>query len=168
VDRVDSLVDEVRDELTGRGRDLSGRHGDAQAPRPSRGRPRAQEHWITRIDAHQHLWDLAWGRYDWPTAADGPIHRTFTAQELAPELEQASIGPTVMVQVTDSLADTDAMLEVASQRPWVAGVVGSLPLADRAAAERELEVRSGRLCGMRHLIHREPDRIPTTSRTCPS
>ena len=32
-----------------------------------------------RVDGHQHFWDLASGRYDWPTASDGPIFPTETA-----------------------------------------------------------------------------------------
>jgi L-fuconolactonase len=110
-----------------------------------------------RVDAHHHFWDLESGLYAWPTAAEGPIHRTFAPEDLAPELLAAGIDATVVVQATDSLADTDAMLAAASGNPWIAGVVGWLPLADRAAAERELDVRDGSLCGVRHLIHWEAD-----------
>ena len=110
-----------------------------------------------RIDAHQHFWDLASGRYDWPTAMEGPIFRTFGPGDLAPELAASAIDATVLVQTTDSLADTDAMLAVASESPFVGGVVGWVPLRDPAVAERELGARAGRLCGVRHLIHREAD-----------
>ena len=109
------------------------------------------------VDAHHHFWDLETGLYGWPTAAEGPIHRTFAPEDLAPELSEARIDATVVVQATDSLADTDAMLAAASRTPWIAGVVGWLPLADRAAAERELDARRGALCGVRHLIHWEAD-----------
>jgi L-fuconolactonase len=110
-----------------------------------------------RVDAHQHFWDLGSGGYSWPTAAEAAIHRTFRPEDLAPELRSAGIDATVVVQATDSLADTDAMLDVAVRHPWIAGVVGWLPLADRPAAERELDARRGRLCGVRHLIHWEAD-----------
>jgi L-fuconolactonase len=110
-----------------------------------------------RVDAHHHLWDLSTGMYSWPTPAETAIHRTFTADELAPELEAAGVDATVVVQATDSLADTDAMLVAAEGHPWIAGVVGWLPLADRACAARELDRRRGRLCGVRHLIHWERD-----------
>ena len=110
-----------------------------------------------RVDAHQHFWDLASGRYVWPTPADGPIFRTFGPTDLAPELASAGIDRTVLVQTTDSLADTDSMLEVADQHAFVAGVVGWVPLDDVARTEAELDARAGRLCGIRHLIHREAD-----------
>ena len=108
----------------------------------------------SRIDAHHHLWDLQSGLYAWPTPADAPIYRTFTAEELAPELIAAGIDATVIVQATDSLADTDAMIAAAKRHDWIAGVVGWLPLADVGMAERALDVRP-RLCGVRHLIHWE-------------
>ncbi len=110
-----------------------------------------------RIDAHQHFWDLASGRYDWPTPAEGPIFRSFGPEALAPELAAAGIARTVLVQTTDSLADTDSMLEVASRHPFVAGVVGWVPLTDRVAAEEALDARASRICGVRHLVHREAD-----------
>jgi L-fuconolactonase len=110
-----------------------------------------------QVDAHHHFWDLESGLYAWPTAAEAAIHRTFSPDELAPELRTAGIDATVVVQATDSLADTDVMLDAASRHRWIAGVVGWLPLADRSAAERELEARRERLCGVRHLIHWEAD-----------
>ncbi|HEX5147830.1 MAG TPA: amidohydrolase family protein [Candidatus Limnocylindrales bacterium] len=110
-----------------------------------------------RVDAHQHFWNLESGLYAWPTAAEPAIHRTFTPDDLAPEVHATGIDATVVVQATDSLADTDAMIAAAGAHAWVAGVVGWLPLADRAASEEALEARAGRLCGVRHLIHWDAD-----------
>lgn len=111
-----------------------------------------------RVDAHQHFWDLSTGGYDWPTAADGPIFRTFTPADLAPELEAAGIDATVLVQTTDTLADTDAMFAAAAENPWIVGIVGWVPLTDVPAATAAIESRLGRgLCGIRHLIHGEAD-----------
>lgn len=110
-----------------------------------------------RIDAHHHLWDLTTGRYSWPTQAEGDIYRTFTAEDLAPELVAAGIDATVIVQAADSLADTDSMLAAASQHPWIAGVVGWLPLEDRPSAEQALDRDGDHLRGVRHLIHWEAD-----------
>jgi len=121
------------------------------------GHPHDRSGRTPRIDAHHHLWDLTSGLYSWPTPAEAAIHRTFTADELAPELRATGIDATVVVQATDSLADTDAMIDAATRHAWIAGVVGWLPLEDRAAAERELAERRGRLCGVRHLIHWEDD-----------
>jgi L-fuconolactonase len=110
-----------------------------------------------RVDAHQHFWDLASGLYDWPTASEGPIFRSFGPSDLRPELRLAGIDRTVLVQTTDSTADTDSMLDTARLHGFVGGVVGWVPLLDLAALEAELARLAGRLCGVRHLIHREAD-----------
>jgi L-fuconolactonase len=110
-----------------------------------------------RVDAHHHLWDLASGLYSWPTPAEPAIHRSFSAAELASELRAAGIDRTVIVQVTDSVDDTESMLSVASEHPWIAGVVGWISLTDRRSAERQFEAYRGRINGIRHLIHGEPD-----------
>jgi L-fuconolactonase len=110
-----------------------------------------------RVDAHQHFWDLASGRYDWPTEADGLIFRSFAPADLAPELRAAGIDRTVLVQTTDSTEDTDSMLDAARSHAFIGGVVGWVPLRDGVRLEAELERLDGRLSGVRHLIHREAD-----------
>jgi L-fuconolactonase len=111
-----------------------------------------------RIDAHQHIWDLATGAYAWPTAAERAIFRSFEPADLAPELPRAGIDGTVLVQAADSLADTDAMVEAKAANPWILGLVGWAPLDDADAAARAIEPRLGHgLRGIRHLIHHEPD-----------
>jgi L-fuconolactonase len=111
-----------------------------------------------RIDAHQHIWDLATGAYAWPTAAESAIFQSFAPPDLAPELPRAGIDGTVLVQAADSLADTDAMVEARATNPWILGIVGWAPLDDADAAARAIEPRLGQgLRGIRHLIHHEPD-----------
>ena len=111
-----------------------------------------------RIDAHQHFWDVESGRYAWPTPADGAIYRTYTPDDLEPELGPAGIDATVLVQTVATLDDTDSMLAVADRHPFVGAVVGWVPLADPRAAEAALDARPhSRLRGIRHLIHHEPD-----------
>jgi L-fuconolactonase len=113
---------------------------------------------VPRVDAHQHFWEIESGAYTWPTAVDGPIYRTFRPEDLAPELEPARVDATVLVQTVDTLADTDAMLDAAARHPFIAGVVGWVPLHDARAAAAALDARRGRpLHGIRHLIHHETD-----------
>jgi len=111
-----------------------------------------------RIDAHQHIWDMATGAYDWPTAAEDAIFRSFAPDDLAPELPRSGIDGTVLVQAADSLADTDLMLAARAANAWILGVVGWAPLRDADGATRAIEPRLERgLRGIRHLIHHEPD-----------
>lgn len=111
-----------------------------------------------RIDAHQHFWDLASGGYDWPTPAEAPIYRTFGPEDLASEISAAGIDATVLVQTTNTLSDTDAMIRAKDANGWIAGIVGWVPMEDVAAAAAALQPRLERgVRGIRHLIHREPD-----------
>lgn len=113
---------------------------------------------VARVDSHHHFWDVDSGRYAWPTPADGAIYRTFTAEDLLPEIESAQIDATVLVQTVDTLDDTDRMLAASDRYDPIRGVVGWIPLADRDAAERALDARPHpRLKGVRHLIHQERD-----------
>jgi L-fuconolactonase len=64
----------------------------------------------------------------------------------------------VLVQTVNTIRDTESMLAAAAGNPWIGAVVGWLPLTDPDAAEVALDERfHGRLSGVRHLIHREPD-----------
>ena len=115
------------------------------------------------IDAHQHFWNLDRVAYPWLTAMGGPICRNFEPPELIPQLAAAGVDATVVVQAMDSAADTAYMLEQAAAHPFIAAVVGWVPLdrPDEAAAalDRYLSGEHGRarFAGVRHLIHEEPD-----------
>jgi L-fuconolactonase len=115
------------------------------------------------IDAHQHFWNLKRVSYPWLTAAGGPICRNFEPPDLIPQLAAAGVEATVVVQAMDSADDTAYLLEQAGKHPFIAAVVGWVPL-DRpddaaAALDRYLsrEYGGARFAGVRHLIHEEAD-----------
>jgi L-fuconolactonase len=89
-----------------------------------------------RIDAHQHFWRLARGDYGWLTPALAPIYRDFLPADLAPLLAATGIEQTILVQAAPTPAETDFLLALAEQTPWVAGVVGWVDMADSRAADR--------------------------------
>lgn len=107
------------------------------------------------IDAHLHLWDLTRSGYPWITPALGPLHADITAERARAELDACGISRAVLVQADDSTSDTRFLVEVAQRCDWVAGVVGWVQLDDPAVAEQQLDQwqASGRLCGIRHLVH---------------
>jgi L-fuconolactonase len=111
------------------------------------------------IDAHQHFWNLDRVDYPWLTPDAGPIYRTNEEPDLQPQLDEAGVTGTVLVQSMDSYADTDFMLEVADRWPRVRGVVGWVPLTrpDEAASALDRYRKDPRFVGMRHLIHEDPD-----------
>jgi len=112
-----------------------------------------------RIDAHQHFWNLEKVSYPWLIPSYGPIYRTFEAPELEPQLRDAGMDKTVIVQAMNSYEDTDYMLETAAAFDWVGGVVGWVPLdrPDEAAQKLEQYTKNPFFKGVRHLIHEEPD-----------
>ena len=86
------------------------------------------------IDAHQHFWDPARGDYGWLTP-DNPIHRIFATADLRPLLTETGVDATILVQAAPTVAETDYMLGVARDTPWVLGVVGWIDLEAPDAAD---------------------------------
>lgn len=111
-----------------------------------------------RIDAHLHLWELGDGHYSWLGPQHGGLYRSHTAAEAREALASEGVGKAILVQADDSAADTAFMLAQADANPWIAGVVGWIPLEDPAGAERVLDrwLANGRFCGVRTLIHDDP------------
>lgn len=77
-----------------------------------------------RIDSHQHCWQLVRGDYHWLNNGPAKLQRDFLPADLQPQLQQNGIDYTVIVQATETLAETEFMLQLAQQHPFIAGVVG--------------------------------------------
>ena len=111
------------------------------------------------IDCHQHFW--TWGKraHKFPPAAGTRLDRDFTPDDLRPQLKQAGVDATVLVQSLNDLDETRQFLDLSCEIDYVAGVVGWVPLTDPAACMRALESfkSRGKLVGIRHLIAYEPD-----------
>ncbi|MEM9813715.1 MAG: amidohydrolase family protein [Pseudomonadota bacterium] len=112
-----------------------------------------------RIDAHQHFWALARGDYGWLTPDLSPIYRDFDPSDLAPLLEERGIDGTVLVQAAPTEDETDYMLDVAAETPFVAGVVGWVDFASADAPARIAERATSSLVGLRPMIQdiEDPD-----------
>lgn len=110
------------------------------------------------IDAHLHLWDRSVSDYTWITPELGPLYADFGPARARAELDAAGIDAAILVQAEDSIADTRFMLDIAAVNDWVVGVVGWVPLDDRAAAFAALDALAGEtaLRGIRHLVHGDP------------
>ncbi|HZZ87816.1 MAG TPA: amidohydrolase family protein [Caulobacteraceae bacterium] len=107
-----------------------------------------------RIDAHQHFWRPSRGDYGWLTPEAHPaICRKFLPADLAPLLEDAAIQRTVLVQAAPTAAETDYLLGLAAETPFVAGVVGWADL-ESADAPRAIEAAAAdpKLLGLRPML----------------
>jgi L-fuconolactonase len=115
-----------------------------------------------RIDAHHHFWDPAQHDYPWMEgAALDPVRRAFGPDDLAPELKQARIDGTVLVQTVSSEDETRQFLRVAEATDFVYGVVGWVDLTADDVGERLDRLREDDagiwLVGIRHQVHDEED-----------
>jgi len=110
------------------------------------------------IDAHVHLWRLARGDYDWLTPDFAAIYRDFAPGDLDPLRQGHGIDGVVLVQAAATVAETEYLLTLAAETPWVRGVVGWVEFADPTApAEMARLAADPWLKGFRPMIQDIPD-----------
>jgi L-fuconolactonase len=111
------------------------------------------------IDCHHHVWWLDKYPHQFPPSWGTSLNRDFTPDDLLPELREAGIDGTILVQSLDKYEETLHYLEVADRWDFIRAVVGWVPLADPPACARALDALKSRkkFAGMRHLIVYEKD-----------
>jgi L-fuconolactonase len=111
-----------------------------------------------RIDAHHHFWRYSPAEYGWIDEAMKVIRRDFLPDDLAAEIAGSGVDGVVSVQACQTVAETEWLLAMAAEHPWIQGVVGWVPLADPTApALLERLAAKPALCGVRHVLQAEPD-----------
>jgi L-fuconolactonase len=88
------------------------------------------------VDAHHHFWKISRGDYHWMTPAMPLLARDYLSADLRPHLRKAGVARTVLVQAAATEAETDFLLDLASQADFVAGVTGWLDLNEPTFPER--------------------------------
>jgi L-fuconolactonase len=112
----------------------------------------------TVVDSHQHFWRLDRGDYGWLTPALSPIYRDFLPEHLAPQLAQAGVGATILVQAAATVEETRFMLELAREHPFIAGVVGWVDFESDDVTETIAALATDpALVGLRPMIQDIPD-----------
>jgi L-fuconolactonase len=110
------------------------------------------------VDSHQHFWSLRTPWFDWPTPDLKPIYRDYTPANLLPEIEDAGVSKTVLVQAAPYLAETNFILDIALKTEFVAGVVGWIDLEQpEHLADLERFADHSKFCGIRPMIQSIPD-----------
>jgi L-fuconolactonase len=114
---------------------------------------------VTRIDAHQHFWQVARGDYAWMTPDLVPLYRDFGPEDLGPLLAAGRIDGTVLVQAAQTEAETRFLLDVARRSGgMVRGVVGWVDFAAPDAPDRLAALaRDPMLKGVRPMLQDIPD-----------
>ncbi|WP_437193612.1 amidohydrolase family protein [Planctomicrobium sp. SH527] len=115
---------------------------------------------MTRIDAHQHFWqlDLPFDTEWLKSPEHRPICRDYLPADLKPHLDRCHISKSIFVQTQHDLEENRWALTLADHYPFIAGVVGWVDLASPACEDQLLEFKSHpRFVGIRHITQGEPD-----------
>lgn len=109
------------------------------------------------IDSHQHFWQVGRFAYPWMSSDLGVLYRDYLPDDLAPILQQNGVKQTVLVQASNSVAESRWLLDLADANSVIAGVVGWVDLMSV-----EIDAQLDELCvhpkfkGVRHLVESEP------------
>lgn len=110
------------------------------------------------IDSHQHFWQVGRFDYPWMTRDLGVLYRDYLPADLGPILNSNDIEKTVLVQASNTVAESRWLLNLADESSFVAGVVGWVDLMSP-----EIDAQLGELTvhpkfnGVRHLVESEPN-----------
>jgi len=108
-------------------------------------------------DSHQHFWQVGRFDYPWMSSDLGVLYRDYLPDDLAPILQQNGVKQTVLVQASNSVAESRWLLDLADENSFIAGVVGWVDLMSG-----EIDAQLDELCthpkfkGVRHLVESEP------------
>jgi L-fuconolactonase len=111
---------------------------------------------MTRIDSHQHFWRYDAAEYAWIDEQMGVLRRDFLPPDLRPLLDAQKIDQCIAVQARTTDEETEFLLALADEYPWIAAVIGWVDLrADDV--QRRVEQWSGarKLAGFRHILQAE-------------
>lgn len=111
-----------------------------------------------RIDSHQHFWLYEPAAYPWIQPSMEILRRDYLPTDLEPQLVGYDLDGSMVVQAQHTMAETRWLLEMASTRPSILGVVGWTPLIEPAVARTVEQLAAvPALKGLRHILHDEPD-----------
>ena len=110
------------------------------------------------IDSHQHFWQVGRFDYPWMTSDLGVLYRDYLPRDLAPIIEARGVIKTVLVQASNSVAESRWLLNLADENSFIAGVVGWVDLMSSSVdAQLDELTAHPKFKGVRHLVESEPD-----------
>jgi L-fuconolactonase len=108
------------------------------------------------IDSHQHFWQVGKFDYPWMSSDVAVLYRDYLPATLKPIIARNGVTRTVLVQASNSLAETRWLLGLARRNQFIAGVVGWVDLMDPTLESTLRELTSNPLFkGVRHLVESE-------------
>jgi L-fuconolactonase len=110
------------------------------------------------IDAHHHLWQYDAAEYGWIGKGMEVLKKDFLPADLKREMDEAGIEGTVAVQARQTIQETEWLLKLAAENPFIRGVVGWVPLVDKNVGGTLERLSSNpKLRGVRHVLQDEAD-----------
>lgn len=111
---------------------------------------------MLRIDAHQHFWNYDPLEHAWMTDDMYAVKKNFLSVDLEPLLEQNKIDGTVLVQVTQSPEETQALIKISESAHFIKGIVGWVDLlADDIFIKLDEYRKFPKVKGFRHILQLE-------------
>ena len=108
------------------------------------------------IDSHQHFWNYDPVRHNWIEESMAIIRKDFLPQDLAPILEKNKVDGCIAVQVDQTEAETQYLLDLAAENTFIKGVVGWVDLRDSNVALSLAHFAKNPLFkGVRHIVQAE-------------
>ncbi len=110
------------------------------------------------IDAHQHFWNYNPVKHEWIDDDMAAIRRDFLPSDLEKVYNENSIDGCVAVQADQTLAETDFLVQLASENDFIKGIVGWVDLrGDTIDIDLEKYSTFNKVKGFRHVVQGEPD-----------
>jgi L-fuconolactonase len=111
-----------------------------------------------KIDSHQHFWHYNTSEFGWIGDNMSVLKRDFLPSDLEVALKNIGLDGSIAVQARQSLDETKWLLQLASENPFIKGVVGWVDLCSLEIESQLVEFsKNKKLVGVRHVIHDEPD-----------
>ena len=109
------------------------------------------------IDGHVHFWKYNKTRDEWITDDMKIIQRDFLPKDFEPLLSKNNIEGVIAVQADQSETETDFLLSLSNEFPFIKGVVGWVDLQNENIENRLLHYSQFPVVkGFRHIVQSEP------------
>lgn len=111
-----------------------------------------------KIDSHQHFWKYDPKLYDWISDDMAALKRDFLPTDLKPLLDRIGFSGCIAVQARTVVEETEWLLKLADEHPFIQGVVGWVDLCSpNVQLNLERLSQHPKLKGIRHIVQSEPD-----------
>ena len=111
-----------------------------------------------KIDSHHHFWKYSAEEYPWIGDSMAALRRDFLPEHLQAEIAVAGIDGVVSVQARQTVGETEWLLSLADDNPFIKAVVGWVPLAEPGVREMIAKFAGNpKLRAVRHVVQDEQD-----------